>query len=135
VPHPALPTEPHPDPSHPDPSGPDPSGPGSFGSDSFRADLDELGALAAALARTGHSLQDALAALRGTTATSIGTDRLDRACQEFQQHWGYRLGQLQRQLDDTAEGVRDTARGYRDTEHGAVALLAALPVPVPGADR
>ena len=102
----------------------------------FRADLDELDTLAAALVRTGHSVQDALAALHDTTAASIGTGSLDRACQDFQQHWGQQLRQLQQQVGDTAEGVRDTARGYRRTEHGLTALLNAVPVrvPAPAAD-
>jgi hypothetical protein len=115
----------------PDSLGPDSFRPGSFHSGSFHADLDELGALATALVRTEHSLQDALTALHDTAATGIGTSLLDRACQDFQQHWGYRLGQLRQQVGDTAEGVRDTARGYRAAERGLVALFAPVPVPVP----
>ena len=98
---------------------------------SFRTDLDELGALADALVRAEHSLQGALDALRDTTAASIGTDALDSACQDFQEHWRHRLRQLRRQLDDTAEGVRATARGYAATEQNLVATVAPIPVPGP----
>ncbi len=105
----------------------------------FRTDPDQLDTLADALLQAGNSLQGALDALRdsGSAAASIGTDRLDRACQDFQQHWHDRLRQLQRQADDTAEGVRDSARSYRETERGLIAELDAVPVPVPapGADR
>lgn len=108
----------------------------------FRTEPDQLDALADALLQAGNSLQGALDALRdtaavGVDAASIGTDRLDRACQDFQQHWQDRLRQLRQQADDTAEGVRGSARNYRGTEQGLIATLAAVPVPVPvsGADR
>ncbi|QMU72278.1 hypothetical protein [Streptacidiphilus sp. P02-A3a] len=97
----------------------------------FRTEPDQLDALADALLQAGNSLQGALDALRDTTAASLGTDRLDRACEEFQQDWHDRLRQLRQQADDAAEGVRGSARSYRGTEHGLLATLAAASVPPP----
>jgi ABC-type transporter Mla subunit MlaD len=104
----------------------------------FRADLDALDALAGALVRAEQSLQDALDALHATTAAAIGTDVLDRACDDFQQHWRYGLKQIRQQADDIAAGVRTVSGGYAEAERGVVAALAAaggLPVPVPGGGR
>ncbi|QMU78793.1 hypothetical protein GXW83_26910 [Streptacidiphilus sp. PB12-B1b] len=104
----------------------------------FRADLEALDALAGTLTRAGHSLQEALDALRATTAASIGTSGLDRACDDFQQHWRYGLKEIQRQVGEVADGVRTVGADYAEAERGVAAALAAaggLPVPVPGADR
>ena len=102
----------------------------------FQVDVAELGALVSTLTRAEHTLQDALDALRATGPASIGTSTLDRACQEFQQHWRYGLQQIQQQVGDTAEGVRGVARSYAEAERRTLAALAAaggLPVAVPAA--
>ncbi|WP_034090220.1 hypothetical protein [Streptacidiphilus albus] len=114
---------------------------------SFRVDLAELGALRHALVRAEQTVRNAVGALGAAdtaapgdapgsadpaSGTVIGTADLDRACTELLGHWSAVLGDLGRQLEQTAEGVTTAARNYSGTESR---LAAALRSAAPGEPR
>ena len=102
---------------------------------SFRVDLAELGALRDALVRAEQAVRNAAGAL-GAADAAAGTADLDRACAELLGHWSAVLGDLGRQLEQTADGVATAARNYSGTESRlAAALRSTAPAVRPPAPR
>lgn len=113
---------------------------------SFRVDLAELGALRDLLVRAEHTVQNAAGALGAAdapppggpgsaldpaTGTATGTADLDRACADLMGHWSAGLGDLGRQLEQTAEGLAAAARNYSGTEGRLAAALRSTAPQLP----
>lgn len=71
----------------------------------FFVDLDALTALGQQLEGAREQLDGALAALGETAAGQLGTDDLDRACDEFRQSWSHGLGKLGECVQAVGEGI------------------------------
>lgn len=84
----------------------------------FAVDIEALTALGSDLERSREQLGAALAVMRDIGAASLGTDGLDRACQEFQESWAYGLGRLGECIDAVRAGVEATALAYAEVDRG-----------------
>ncbi|MEU4798052.1 hypothetical protein [Streptomyces sp. NPDC023327] len=89
----------------------------------LKVDDDELTRFMRLLDRSNESLQGLRKALCDATTTGLGTDDLDRACEEFQDDWKFGAEQLGKQTEDLAKIVAKSKESYREVDD---ALEAAM---------
>ncbi|MER5771093.1 hypothetical protein [Streptomyces sp. NPDC001985] len=82
----------------------------------LQVDTEELGRLARALERSLSSLAEARSALRRARTDQLGTGRLDRACDGFQERWAHGAERLRDRIASIDDGVRLSHRGYAEVD-------------------
>ncbi|MFE1285543.1 hypothetical protein [Streptomyces sp. NPDC058751] len=79
-------------------------------------DGDELSHFMNLLRRSTGSLQGLRRALEDATVTGLGTDDLDRACEEFQDDWKYGADRIGEQTEDLSKIIGKSRDGYREVD-------------------
>ncbi|MFD4523059.1 hypothetical protein ACFWP7_03790 [Streptomyces sp. NPDC058470] len=81
------------------------------------------------LRKSTDSLRGLRRALEDATVTGLGTDDLDRACEDFQDEWKYGADQIGEQTEDLAKIIGKSKDSYREVDK---ALEEALKKPAGG---
>ncbi|MFJ4831414.1 hypothetical protein ACIP79_16040 [Streptomyces sp. NPDC088747] len=97
--------------------------------DRLAVDGDELAHFMKMLRKSGDSLKGLRKALEDATVTGLGTDDLDRACENFQDEWKYGADQIGEQTEDLAKIIGRSKDSYREVDR---ALEEALGKPAKG---
>lgn len=84
--------------------------------DHFKTDTDQLGQFLRSLRQSLDDLKEARTALAHVRAGEIGTERLDEACDTFQQRWKYGADQLHEQISEISKGVKKNKDNYQQLE-------------------
>lgn len=84
--------------------------------DKFSVDTGELGEFVRTLKKAHESLDDVRKLMNQTTSDRMGTDELDEACNDFQEHWKYGSEQIAEQTKKLAEAVGQTKANYEEVE-------------------
>ncbi|RAJ63568.1 hypothetical protein K378_03683 [Streptomyces sp. Amel2xB2] len=84
--------------------------------DHFKTDVDQLDQFVKTLESSVKDLDDARTALAHVRGDQIGTSRLDKACDEFQDHWRYGSEQMSEMIDGVKEGVKSNKLSYQEME-------------------
>ena len=87
-------------------------------------DGDELSHFMKMLGKSTESLQGMRRALEDATVTGLGTDDLDRACEDFQDHWKFGADQIGEQTEALAEIVGKSRDSYREVDKALEAALS-----------
>ncbi|MEU6578343.1 hypothetical protein [Streptomyces sp. NPDC046805] len=82
----------------------------------FRTDTDQLGQFLRTLEGCIRDLDEARTALAHVRADQIGTQRLDEACDGFQERWKYGSEQTRKMVDAVSEGVKSNKKNYEEVE-------------------
>jgi hypothetical protein len=82
----------------------------------FKTDTDQLGQFLKTLEGCVKDLDEARAALTHVRADQIGTQRLDEACDGFQERWKYGSEQTQKMVEAVSEGVKSNKKSYEEVE-------------------
>ncbi|MBC9723667.1 hypothetical protein [Streptomyces sp. TRM68367] len=82
----------------------------------FKTDIDQLGHFLKTLEGCIRDLNEARAALAHVRAEQIGTQRLDEACDGFQERWKYGSEQTKKMIEGVSEGVKSNKKGYEEVE-------------------
>ncbi|GAA3180427.1 MULTISPECIES: hypothetical protein [Streptomyces] len=85
-------------------------------SDEFKVDLTQLGEFGRVLKKSISDLESARKALSSVSAEQIGTARLDKSCETFQERWKHGTGELKEMIEAVDEGVEKTALSYKELE-------------------
>ncbi|WP_055702591.1 type VII secretion target [Streptomyces silaceus] len=91
--------------------------------DKLQVDGDELDRFMRLLNRSNSSLKALRRALADATVTGLGTDDLDKACEEFQDDWKFGAEQIGKQTEDLAKIIGKSKQSYQEVDK---ALEAAL---------
>ncbi|MEV7340734.1 hypothetical protein [Streptomyces sp. NPDC093544] len=97
--------------------------------DRLAVDGDELAHFMKMLRKSTDSLRGLRRALEDATVTGLGTDDLDRACEDFQDEWKYGADQIGEQAEDLAKIIGKSKDSYREVDK---ALEEALKKPGAG---
>ncbi|MFD3928389.1 hypothetical protein [Streptomyces sp. NPDC058614] len=97
--------------------------------DRLAVDGDELTHFMKMLRKSTDSLKGLRKALEDATVTGLGTDDLDRACEDFQDDWKYGADQIGEQTEDLAKIIGKSRDSYREVDK---ALEEALKKPSEG---
>ncbi|WP_371548851.1 hypothetical protein OG266_27150 [Streptomyces sp. NBC_00554] len=97
--------------------------------DRLAVDGDELTHFMKMLRKSTDSLKGLHKALEDATVTGLGTDDLDRACEDFQDDWKYGADQIGEQTEDLAKIIGKSRDSYREVDK---ALEEALKKPSEG---
>jgi hypothetical protein len=97
--------------------------------DRLAVDGDELAHFMKMLRKSTDSLRGLRRALEDATVTGLGTDDLDRACEDFQDEWKYGADQIGEQAEDLAKIIGKSKDSYREVDK---ALEEALKKPGEG---
>ena len=97
--------------------------------DRLAVDGDELAHFMKMLRKSTDSLRGLRRALEDATVTGLGTDDLDRACEDFQDEWKYGADQIGEQTEDLAKIIGKSKDSYREVDK---ALEEALKKPREG---
>lgn len=97
--------------------------------DRLAVDGDELAHFMKMLRKSTDSLRGLRKALEDATVTGLGTDDLDRACEDFQDEWKYGADQIGEQTEDLAKIIGKSKDSYREVDK---ALEDALKKPAEG---
>lgn len=84
--------------------------------DYFKTDTDQLGQFLKTLEGCIRDLDEARAALAHVRADQIGTQRLDEACDGFQERWKYGSEQTKKMVEAVSEGVKSNKKAYEEVE-------------------
>lgn len=84
--------------------------------DHFKTDVDQLDQFVRTLSDSVKDLDEARSALEHIRGDQIGTSRLDKACDEFQEHWKYGSEQMREMIDGIKEGVKANKLSYQEME-------------------
>ncbi|MEV6016237.1 hypothetical protein WJM95_12260 [Streptomyces sp. f51] len=79
-------------------------------------DGDELSHFMKMLRASTESLRGLRRALQDATVTGLGTDDLDRACEDFQGDWKYGADRIGEQTEDLARIIGKSRDGYREVD-------------------
>jgi len=79
-------------------------------------DGDELAHFMKMLRKSIDSLKGLRKALEDATVTGLGTDDLDRACEDFQDNWKYGADQIGEQTEDLAKIIGGSKDSYREVD-------------------
>lgn len=93
----------------------------------FTVDLDELAAMRERLAEARERLGGALSALGEAAAGPLGTDDLDKACEEFRRSWSHGLGRLEKCVEVVGTGIESTRAQYAAGEDVVAASFGGAP--------
>ncbi|MEU3709677.1 hypothetical protein [Streptomyces catenulae] len=85
-------------------------------SDEFKVDLTQLASFGRVLKKSVEDLEGARKALSAVSTEQIGTARLDKSCETFQERWKYGTGELKDLIKAVDEGVEKTALSYKELE-------------------
>ncbi|MFF3908463.1 hypothetical protein ACFYZJ_21320 [Streptomyces sp. NPDC001848] len=84
--------------------------------DHFKTDTDQLGQFLKTLEGCIRDLNEARSALAHVRADQIGTQRLDEACDGFQERWRYGSEQTKEMIDAISKGVKSNKKAYEEVE-------------------
>lgn len=84
--------------------------------DRLAVDGDELAHFMKMLRKSTDSLKGLRKALEDATVTGLGTDDLDRACEDFQDDWKYGADQIGEQTEDLAKIIGKSRDSYREVD-------------------
>ncbi|MEW2161826.1 hypothetical protein AB0912_02335 [Streptomyces sp. NPDC007084] len=87
-------------------------------------DGDELSHFMKMLRASTDSLKGMRKALEDATVTGLGTDDLDRACEDFQENWKFGTDQIGEQTEDLAKIVGKSRDSYREVDKALERALA-----------
>lgn len=87
-------------------------------------DGDELSHFMKMLRKSTDSLKGLRRALEDATVTGLGTDDLDRACEDFQDNWKFGADQIGEQTEDLAKIVGKSRDSYREVDKALEQALA-----------
>lgn len=93
--------------------------------DMFRVDIDQMRAMITKLRYAETAMRDAMGAMHGASPDNVGTKKLDGACNEFQKKWKYGLGQIEKDIDATLEGLTEVLTLYAEVERALADLYHA----------
>ena len=85
-------------------------------SSGYQIDLGELGSLITTLRDAKDSMDSANNALKDASARDLGTSGLDGAGGDFQDKWGYGIGQIADLSGKMTTGLSDTQKTYQNAE-------------------
>ncbi|MFH8571505.1 hypothetical protein [Streptomyces sp. NPDC017993] len=94
--------------------------------DHFKTDTDQLDRFVKSLQRSIKDLDEARKALSHVRADQIGTERLDEACDTFQEKWKYGSEQLSEMIGTISEGVKANKLSYEALEENLSKALKKL---------
>ncbi|NLU76542.1 hypothetical protein HCC61_28625 [Streptomyces sp. HNM0575] len=84
--------------------------------DHFKTDLGVLDQFVKTLNSSVKDLDDARTALSHVRGDQIGTSRLDKACDDFQEEWKYGAEQMSEMIGGIKEGVESNKKSYKEME-------------------
>jgi exonuclease VII small subunit len=84
--------------------------------DHFKTDVDQLDQFVKTLDSSVKDLDEARTALSHVRGDQIGTSRLDKSCDEFQDHWKYGSEQMSEMIGGIKEGVKSNKLSYQEME-------------------
>ena len=84
--------------------------------DHFKTDTDQLGQFLKTLEGCIRDLDEVRTALAHVRADQIGTQRLDEACDGFQERWKYGSEQTKKMVEAVSEGVKSNKKAYEEVE-------------------
>ncbi|MFJ6832191.1 hypothetical protein [Streptomyces sp. NPDC091209] len=79
-------------------------------------DGDELSHFMRMLKASTESLKGLRRALEDAGVSGLGTDDLDGACEDFQDHWKYGADQIGEQTENLAKIIRKSRDSYREVD-------------------
>lgn len=82
----------------------------------FKVDTGQLETFVKSLQESVKELDEARKALAHVRSDQIGTERLDAACDTFQERWKYGAEQLREMLSAIVEGVKENKKSYEELE-------------------
>jgi Mg2+ and Co2+ transporter CorA len=95
----------------------------------FRVDLDGLQQVMSKLKGAEDAMREAMAVMHTLGPASLGTKKLDNACNDFQKEWKYGLGQISDDIKATTESVQATKETYSQLEAAVKALFTTSGAP------
>ena len=98
----------------------------------LQADTDQLAAFLRTLEGCVRDLNEARAALARVRADQIGTQRLDEACDGFQERWKYGSEQTKKMIEAIGEGVKENKKNYDAVEKALEKAFKDMGEPAPG---
>lgn len=84
--------------------------------DHYKVKPDHLDRFVQLLEQSVTSLEQARTALTDVREDQIGTERLDKACDEFQESWKYGTEQLRELIGSIKDGVKANKVSYEEME-------------------
>lgn len=97
----------------------------------YRVTPDHLDRFVQLLRESVDSLEQARTALTQVREDQVGTPALDRACDAFQESWGYGTEQLRELVGSIAEGVRANKLSYEEMERNLAEALTRMGAQLP----
>jgi hypothetical protein len=94
--------------------------------DGYRADTIALNLLVERLTSCTESMDTALNALEEAGPRSLGTKRLDDACEEFHDQWQYGLKLIRDDIGKVVDALRQNVVNYDGTETRIADGLATM---------
>ncbi|MEU6990071.1 hypothetical protein ABZ953_05330 [Streptomyces sp. NPDC046465] len=82
----------------------------------LRVDGIELENFVKLLNKSNDSLKGLRKALSAATVSGLGSDDLDRACEEFQDEWKYGTEQIGKQTEDLAKIIGKSKDSYQEVD-------------------
>ncbi|MEU7204331.1 hypothetical protein [Streptomyces sp. NPDC045470] len=82
----------------------------------FSVDTGELGDFMRTLKKAHDSLEEVRKHMNQVTSDPMGTDDLDQACNDFQEHWKYGSEQIAEQTKKLTDSVSKTKQNYEEVE-------------------
>ncbi len=84
--------------------------------DGFKTDIDQLDKFVSMLQQSVKDLDEARKALSHVRSDQIGTARLDKACDTFQERWSHGSEQMREMISAISEGVKENKKSYAEFE-------------------
>ncbi|MWA12095.1 hypothetical protein [Streptomyces sp. BA2] len=89
----------------------------------LRLDAVELEGFMKLLDGSVTSLKGLRSALAGATVGGLGTDELDKACEDFQEDWKYGAEQIGEQAEDLSKIIEQSKDAFLEVEDALVKAL------------
>jgi len=97
----------------------------------YKVKPDHLDRFVQLLQESVDSLEQARKALSNVREDQIGTDKLDKACDSFQESWKYGTEQLRELIGSIKEGVRANKLSYEEMEKNLADALNKMKAQLP----
>ncbi|OEU85950.1 hypothetical protein DB35_11225 [Streptomyces abyssalis] len=94
--------------------------------DHLKTDIGQLDQFVKTLNSSVKDLDDARSALEHVRGDQIGTSRLDKACDEFQERWKYGSEQMSEMIGGIKEGVKANKLSYEEMETNLTKALKQM---------
>lgn len=91
----------------------------------YRVELEALGRLTKQVRHCADDMREVMRLLKNIGPKGAGHAELEKACDDFQDAWGYGIGLIADAADGISEGLSQTHRVYQETEQKTAETFAA----------